>query len=126
MKLTKIMVSEAGASPYSASRRRRRVPEAGRVPARRVSIARRLQDPLASLVKIDPVDRRRASTSRVSQLKLARSLDAVVEGLRERRQRRRQHRLRRLLAHISVPQLDAWHQNIVAARDANWRSPATS
>lgn len=55
LKLTKIMVSEAGASVYSASEYAGRELPGMDVSLRgAVSIARRLQDPLAELVKIDP------------------------------------------------------------------------
>src|SRR5258708_4474456 len=55
LKLTKIMVSEAGASVYSASEYASRELPGMDVSLRgAVSIARRLQDPLAELVKIDP------------------------------------------------------------------------
>ena len=55
LKLTKIVVSEAGASVYSASEfASRELPELDVSLRGAVSIARRLQDPLAELVKIDP------------------------------------------------------------------------
>ncbi|NQD94746.1 RNA-binding transcriptional accessory protein, partial [Pseudomonas sp. CrR25] len=81
LKLTKIMVSEAGASVYSASElAAREFPELDVSLRGAVSIARRLQDPLAELVKIDPKSIGVGQYQHdVSQLKLARSLDAVVE-----------------------------------------------
>ncbi|MFO3721629.1 Tex family protein [Pseudomonas sp. HLMP] len=81
MKLTKIMVSEAGASVYSASELAAREFPGLDVSLRgAVSIARRLQDPLAELVKIDPKSIGVGQYQHdVSQVKLARGLDAVVE-----------------------------------------------
>ncbi len=81
LKLTKIMVSEAGASVYSASElAAREFPDLDVSLRGAVSIARRLQDPLAELVKIDPKSIGVGQYQHdVSQLKLARSLDAVVE-----------------------------------------------
>ncbi|KTT55171.1 transcription accessory protein [Pseudomonas oryzihabitans] len=79
--LTKVMVSEAGASVYSASEMAaREFPELDVSLRGAVSIARRLQDPLAELVKIEPKSIGVGQYQHdVSQLKLARSLDAVVE-----------------------------------------------
>ena len=79
--LTKIMVSEAGASVYSASElAAKEFPELDVSLRGAVSIARRLQDPLAELVKIEPKAIGVGQYQHdVSQLKLARSLDAVVE-----------------------------------------------
>jgi uncharacterized protein len=81
LKLTKVMVSEAGASVYSASELASRELSGLDVSLRgAVSIARRLQDPLAELVKIDPKSIGVGQYQHdVSQNKLARSLDAVVE-----------------------------------------------
>ena len=81
LKLTKVMVSEAGASVYSASElAAREFPDMDVSLRGAVSIARRLQDPLAELVKIDPKSIGVGQYQHdVSQLKLARSLDAVVE-----------------------------------------------
>jgi uncharacterized protein len=81
LRMTKIMVSEAGASVYSASElAAREFPELDVSLRGAVSIARRLQDPLAELVKIDPKSIGVGQYQHdVSQLKLARSLDAVVE-----------------------------------------------
>ncbi|MCO6006105.1 RNA-binding transcriptional accessory protein [Actinoallomurus purpureus] len=80
-KVTKIVVSEAGASVYSASPYASRELPAMDVSLRgAVSIARRLQDPLAELVKIDPKSIGVGQYQHdVSELKLSRSLDAVVE-----------------------------------------------
>ena len=81
LKLTRIVVSEAGASVYSASELASRELTGMDVSLRgAVSIARRLQDPLAELVKIDPKSIGVGQYQHdVSQTKLARSLDAVVE-----------------------------------------------
>jgi uncharacterized protein len=81
LKLTKIMVSEAGASVYSASAyAARELPDLDVSLRGAVSIARRLQDPLAELVKIDPKSIGVGQYQHdVSEVKLSRSLDAVVE-----------------------------------------------
>jgi uncharacterized protein len=81
LRLTKVMVSEAGASVYSASEAAaREFPELDVSLRGAVSIARRLQDPLAELVKIDPKSIGVGQYQHdVSQTKLAKSLDAVVE-----------------------------------------------
>jgi uncharacterized protein len=79
--LTRLVVSEAGASVYSASAyASRELPELDVSLRGAVSIARRLQDPLAELVKIDPKSIGVGQYQHdVSELKLSRSLDAVVE-----------------------------------------------
>src|SRR3954471_6769500 len=79
--LTKIMVSEAGASVYSASAFASQELPGMDVSLRgAVSIARRLQDPLAELVKIDPKSIGVGQYQHdISETKLSRSLDAVVE-----------------------------------------------
>ncbi|HEY4462213.1 MAG TPA: Tex family protein [Streptosporangiaceae bacterium] len=81
LKLTKAVVSEAGASVYSASAYASRELPGMDVSLRgAVSIARRLQDPLAELVKIDPKSIGVGQYQHdVSETKLSRSLDAVVE-----------------------------------------------
>ncbi len=81
LKLTKIVVSEAGASVYSASEfASRELPDLDVSIRGAVSIARRLQDPLAELVKIDPKSIGVGQYQHdVGQTQLARSLDAVVE-----------------------------------------------
>jgi uncharacterized protein len=81
LNLTKIVVSEAGASVYSASElAAREFPDLDVSLRGAVSIARRLQDPLAELVKIDPKSIGVGQYQHdVNQSKLARSLDAVVE-----------------------------------------------
>jgi len=80
-KLTSIMVSEAGASVYSASElASEELPELDVSLRGAVSIARRLQDPLAELVKIDPKSIGVGQYQHdVNQGQLAQSLDAVVE-----------------------------------------------
>jgi uncharacterized protein len=77
----KVVVSEAGASVYSASEwASRELPEVDVSLRGAVSIARRLQDPLAELVKIDPKSIGVGQYQHdVNQSELARSLDAVVE-----------------------------------------------
>ena len=81
LKLTTIVVSEAGASVYSASEfASRELPDMDVSLRGAVSIARRLQDPLAELVKIDPKSIGVGQYQHdVGQFQLARSLDAVVE-----------------------------------------------
>jgi len=81
LRLTSIVVSEAGASVYSASEfASNELPELDVSLRGAVSIARRLQDPLAELVKIDPKSIGVGQYQHdVSQYELARSLDAVVE-----------------------------------------------
>ena len=79
--LEKVVVSEAGASIYSASETAsRELPDVDVALRGAVSIARRLQDPLAELVKIDP---RSIGVGQyqhdVNAVRLARTLDAVVE-----------------------------------------------
>lgn len=81
LRMTKVVVSEAGASVYSASElASREFPQLDVSLRGAVSIARRLQDPLAELVKIDPKSIGVGQYQHdVSQVKLARQLDAVVE-----------------------------------------------
>jgi protein Tex len=80
-KVNKIVVSEAGASVYSASAfAAAEFPELDVSLRGAVSIARRLQDPLAELVKIDPKSIGVGQYQHdVNQRALARSLDATVE-----------------------------------------------
>ena len=79
--VTRVMVSEAGASVYSASEMAaQEFPDLDVTLRGAVSIARRLQDPLAELVKIDPKAIGVGQYQHdVNQRELARSLDAVVE-----------------------------------------------
>jgi len=81
LKLTRVVVSEAGASVYSASElAAHEFPELDVSLRGAVSIARRLQDPLAELVKIEPKAIGVGQYQHdVNQRELARSLDAVVE-----------------------------------------------
>ena len=81
LQLTKIMVSEAGASVYSASAyASQELPDLDVTLRGAVSIARRLQDPLAELVKIDPKSIGVGQYQHdLAESKLSRSLDAVVE-----------------------------------------------
>jgi uncharacterized protein len=80
-KMTKIVVSEAGASVYSASAyATEELPDLDVTLRGAVSIARRLQDPLAELVKIEPKSIGVGQYQHdLSEHKLSRSLDAVVE-----------------------------------------------
>ena len=81
LRLTKVMVSEAGASVYSASEiGAQEFPDLDVSLRGAVSIARRLQDPLAELVKIEPKAIGVGQYQHdVNQTALARSLDAAVE-----------------------------------------------
>jgi uncharacterized protein len=79
--IEKIVVSEAGASVYSASEfASKELPDLDVSLRGAVSIARRLQDPLAELVKIDPKSIGVGQYQHdVNQSELAKTLDAVVE-----------------------------------------------
>ncbi len=81
LSIQKVIVNEAGASIYSASEfAAQEFPDLDVTIRGAISIARRLQDPLAELVKIDPKSIGVGQYQHdVSQIKLARSLDAVVE-----------------------------------------------
>ncbi|MFV0478704.1 MAG: Tex family protein [Parahaliea sp.] len=81
LKISKVMVNEAGASVYSASElAAREFPDLDVTIRGAVSIARRLQDPLAELVKIEPKSIGVGQYQHdVSQVQLARQLDTVVE-----------------------------------------------
>jgi len=81
LKLTSLVVSEAGASVYSASElAAKEFPDLDVTFRGSVSIARRLQDPLAELVKIDPKAIGVGQYQHdVNQHRLARKLEAVVE-----------------------------------------------
>ena len=120
LQLTKVMVSEAGASVYSASElAAREFPELDVSIRGAVSIARRLQDPLAELVKIDPKSIGVGQYQHdVSQLKLARGLDAVVEDCVNAVGVDVNTASVALLARISGLNTTL-AQNIVAHRDAN-------
>ncbi|WP_109512175.1 Tex family protein [Pseudomonas ovata] len=120
LKMTKVMVSEAGASVYSASElAAREFPDLDVSIRGAVSIARRLQDPLAELVKIDPKSIGVGQYQHdVSQLKLARGLDAVVEDCVNAVGVDVNTASVALLARISGLNTTL-AQNIVAHRDAN-------
>ncbi len=81
LKMTKLVVSEAGASVYSASAfASEELPDLDVTLRGAVSIARRLQDPLAELVKIDPKSIGVGQYQHdLGETRLSRSLDAVVE-----------------------------------------------
>lgn len=81
LKVRKVMVNESGASIYSASEfAAREFPDLDVTIRGAISIARRLQDPLAELVKIEPKSIGVGQYQHdVSQVQLARQLDAVVE-----------------------------------------------
>lgn len=81
-RLPVVMVSEAGASVYSASEiAREEFPELDLTVRGAISIARRLQDPLAELVKIDPKSIGVGQYQHdVNQTQLKKALDAVVES----------------------------------------------
>jgi uncharacterized protein len=82
LKLQVVMVSEAGASVYSASDiAREEFPDLDLTVRGAISIARRLQDPLAELVKVDPKSIGVGQYQHdVSQTALKKSLDDVVES----------------------------------------------
>jgi uncharacterized protein len=81
LKMINVVVSEAGASVYSASEfASKELPDLDVSLRGAVSIARRLQDPLAELVKIDPKSIGVGQYQHdVSQTQLARSLETIVE-----------------------------------------------
>ena len=81
IKVEKVVVSEAGASVYSASEfASQEMPDVDVSLRGAASIARRLQDPLAELVKIDPKSIGVGQYQHdVNQSELAKTLDAVVE-----------------------------------------------
>ncbi|GAB6845008.1 uncharacterized protein HNR00_004411 [Methylorubrum rhodinum] len=81
LSMAKVMVSEAGASVYSASAiASKELPDLDVSHRGAVSIARRLQDPLAELVKIDPKSIGVGQYQHdIGEQKLSRSLDGVVE-----------------------------------------------
>nr|WP_295711895.1 Tex family protein [uncultured Halomonas sp.] len=80
-RVSKVMVSEAGASVYSASEyASREMPDLDVTVRGAVSIGRRLQDPLAELVKIEPKSIGVGQYQHdVSQVQLSRSLEVVIE-----------------------------------------------
>ena len=120
LKLTKIVVSEAGASVYSASEYASKELPAMDVSLRgAVSIARRLQDPLAELVKIDPKSIGVGQYQHdVNQAQLSGALDAVVEDCVNAVGVDVNLASAKLLARVSGLN-DALAQNIVVHRDQN-------
>ena len=122
LKLTSAVVSEAGRLRLLrlGVRLRRSCPGMDVSLRGAVSIARRLQDPLAELVKIDP------KSIGVGQYQHDLSQTALValprrgrRGLRQRRRRRRQHRLRSPADAASRASRPSLADSIVAHRDAN-------
>jgi len=120
LKMSKIVVSEAGASVYSASAyASEELPELDVTLRGAVSIARRLQDPLAELVKIDPKSIGVGQYQHdLGEHKLSRSLDAVVEDCVNAVGVDANTASAPLLARVSGIGTGL-AQNIVAFRDAN-------
>ena len=120
LKLTKVMVSEAGASVYSASElAANEFPDLDVSLRGAVSIARRLQDPLAELVKIDPKSIGVGQYQHdVNQSNLARALEATVEDCVNAVGVELNTASVALLAHVSGLNTSL-AQRIVAHRDAN-------
>jgi len=114
----KVVVSEAGASVYSASElAAKELPDLDVTLRGAVSIARRLQDPLAELVRIDPKSIGVGQYQHdVNQYQLARTLDTVVEDCVNAVGADVNTASAPLLARISGLS-DAIAQNIVAFRD---------
>ncbi len=124
LKLTKVMVSEAGASVYSASElAANEFPDLDVSLRGAVSIARRLQDPLAELVKIDPKSIGVGQYQHdVNQSNLAKALDATVEDCVNAVGVELNTASVPLLAHVSGLNTTL-AQKIVAHRDANGPFP---
>lgn len=120
LKLTKVMVSEAGASVYSASEyASKELPELDVTIRGAVSIARRLQDPLAELVKIDPKSIGVGQYQHdIAEFRLSKALDAVVEDCVNAVGVEINTASAKLLARVSGLG-ESLAQNIVAFRDAN-------
>jgi protein Tex len=120
LKMSKIVVSEAGASVYSASAyASEELPDLDVTLRGAVSIARRLQDPLAELVKIDPKSIGVGQYQHdVTEHKLSRSLEAVVEDCVNAVGVNVNTASVPLLAHVSGIGAGL-AQNIVLYRDAN-------
>jgi uncharacterized protein len=120
LKLTKVMVSEAGASVYSASEyASKELPELDVTIRGAVSIARRLQDPLAELVKIDPKSIGVGQYQHdVAEFRLSKALDAVVEDCVNAVGVEINTASAKLLARVSGLG-ESLAQNIIAFRDAN-------
>ena len=122
LKLTKVSVSEAGASVYSASAyASEELPGLDVTLRGAVSIARRLQDPLAELVKIDPKSIGVGQYQHdISEHKLGRSLEAVVEDCVNAVGVDVNTASAKLLARVSGVG-ESLAQSIVAHRDAHGR-----
>lgn len=122
LKLTKVMVSEAGASIYSASEIAiKEFPELDVTVRGAISIARRLQDPLAELVKTDPKSIGVGQYQHdVNQTRLRKCLDRTVESCVNAVGVDLNMASVSLLAHVAGigPKLA---ENIVAFRDQNGR-----
>lgn len=120
MKLTKIIVSEAGASVYSASEIAAiEFPDLDVTIRGAVSIARRVQDPLAELVKIEPKSIGVGQYQHdVNQTRLARCLDGVVEDCVNAVGVDVNTASAALLSHVSGLN-DTLAKNIVSYRDEN-------
>jgi uncharacterized protein len=118
--LAKVVVSEAGASVYSASElAAKEFPDIDVSIRGAISIARRLQDPLAELVRIEPKAIGVGQYQHdVSQVQLARALDAVVEDCVNAVGADVNTASAPLLARISGL-TDTLARNIVAFRDSN-------
>jgi protein Tex len=122
LKLTKIVVSEAGASVYSASEyASKELPDLDVSLRGAASIARRLQDPLAELVKIEPKAIGVGQYQHdLSETKLSRALDSVVEDCVNKVGVDVNTASAPLLARVSGLG-ETLAANIVAHRDANGR-----
>lgn len=122
LELIKIVTSEAGASVYSASQlAAEEFPDLDVTYRGAVSIARRLQDPLAELVKIDPKSIGVGQYQHdVNQVQLAKSLDVVVEDCVNAVGVDVNTASVPLLTHVSGLN-DTIANNIVAFRDKNGR-----
>lgn len=118
--LQKIMVSEAGASVYSASEiAAAEFPELDVTIRGAISIARRLQDPLAELVKIDPKSIGVGQYQHdVNQTQLAKNLDSVVEDCVNSVGVEANTASAAVLSHVAGLNKTIAH-NIVAYRDEN-------
>ncbi len=125
LKLTKVMVSEAGASVYSASAyASQELPELDVTLRGAVSIARRLQDPLAELVKVDPKSIGVGQYQHdIAEQKLGRSLEAVVEDCVNAVGVDVNTASAKLLARVSGVG-DSLAQSIVTHRDTNGPFPS--
>ena len=120
LKLNKIVVSEAGASVYSASEyASKELPSLDVSLRGAVSIARRLQDPLAELVKIDPKSIGVGQYQHdVNEFRLARALDAVIEDCVNAVGVEVNTASAKLLARVSGLG-ESLAQNVIAHRDQN-------